>query len=318
MMLELIGFAILLLSIFLIFTNRPRHACFPPGPRSLPIIGHLHLLGPLIHHSFRDISSRYGPLIFLRLGSAPCVVASSPELAKEFLKIHDVIFSSREMDSRAIKLLTYNSSFAFAPYGPLWKFLKRLSTFELLSSRALNHFQPVRKIELQQFLQNLLTKSKISESVNVTQELLNLSNNIISQMMLSIRCSGSDSQGEDAKTLAREVTQIFGEFNVSDFIWLCRNFDFQGSRKKSEDVHTRFDALLDNIITNRELERKQSGGKVQARDLLDMMLDTLEAQNSEIEFTRDHIKALVLVRTYNLLPRATRDISLHFYKAFPK
>jgi len=51
---------------------------------------------------------------------------------------------------------------------------------------------------------------------------------------------------------------------------------------------------------------------------LDMMLDTLEAQNSEIEFTRDHIKALVLVRTYNLLPRATRDISLHFYKAFPK
>jgi hypothetical protein len=118
--------------------------------------------------------------------------------------------------------------------------------------------------------------------------------------------------------LAREVTQIFGEFNVSDFIWLCRNFDFQGSRKKSEDVHTRFDALLDNIITNRELERKQSGGKVQARDLLDMMLDTLEAQNSEIEFTRDHIKALVLVRTYNLLPRATRDISLHFYKAFPK
>ncbi|CAK7340796.1 unnamed protein product [Dovyalis caffra] len=291
-MLELIGFGILLFSIFLILTNRPNH--FPPGPRALPVIGHLHLLEPLIHHSFRDISSRYGPIIFLRLGSVPCVVASTPELAKELLKTNDLTFSSRQMDSRAITHLTYNSSFAFAPYGPFWKFLKKLSTFELLSSRALSQFHPIRKNELQHLLQHLLNKSKLGESVNVTQELLNLSNNIISRMMLGIRCSGNDSQADDAKTLAREVTQIFGEFNVSDLVWFCRNLDFQGFRKKYEDVHRRFDALLENIITNRELARKKSGGELQAEDLLDMMLDTLEDQNSGVEFTRDTIKALVL------------------------
>jgi hypothetical protein len=94
----------------------------------------------------------------------------------------------------------------------------------------------------------------------------------------------------------REVTQIFGEFNVSDFIWFCRNLDFRGYRKKFEDVHRRYDALLENIITNREIERKKSGGEYKVKDLLDMMLDALEDKSSEVELTREHIKALVLVR----------------------
>ncbi|KAJ6359840.1 hypothetical protein OIU77_003947 [Salix suchowensis] len=270
-MFELIiaGFAILLLSVF-IKNSRLGHGSLPPGPTPLPIIGHFHLLGPLIHHSFRDLSSSYGSLIYLRLGSVPCVVASTPELAKELLKTNDLTFSSR-MHSLAIDHLTYNSSLAFSPYGPYWRFIKKMSTFEFLGNRALNQFLPIRRKELREFLGVLHDKSKVCDSVNVTEELLKLSSNIISQIILSLRCSGTDNEAEGT--------------------WTFRGIE--GNLRMSIEGMMHWWRKLSR---NREIERKNksSGGEYKARDLLDMMLDAMEDKSSEVELTRENIKALVL------------------------
>lgn len=306
MILQLTPYAILLLlialllGVFIFFITKQKWLTLrlPPSPRALPIIGHLHLLGPLIHHSFHELSSRYGTLLYLKLGSVPCILASTPELAKQLLKANDLAFSSRK-NSLAADHLTYNSPFAFAPYGPYWKFINKLVTTELLGNRTLNQFLSIRTKELHEFIRYLANKAEAGERVNVTDGLLKLTSNIISQMMLSIRCSGTDSQAEEARTLVREVTNILGEFNVSDFIWFCRNLDLQGFRKRFEDVHKRYDALLEKIITDREELRKQKEitykrGDHDVKDLLDILLDALENKNLEITLTRNHIKALVL------------------------
>lgn len=276
-------------------TNLP----LPPSPWALPIVGHLHHLGPLIHHSFHDLSSRYGPLIHLRLGSVPCVVASTPELARDFLKTNELTFSSRKQ-SAAIKRLTYNVAFAFAPYGPYWKFIKKMSTFELLGARNLSHFLPIRTREIHGLVQLLMKKAAGRERVNVTEELVRLTNNVISQMMMSIRCSGTDGEADEAKNLVREVTQIFGQFNLSDFLWFCRNVDLQGIKKRYEDTHRRYDALLEKIISERERKRKgkivlAGGENGEGKDFLDMLLDVMEDKKAEVKITRDCIKALILV-----------------------
>ncbi|KAM4083175.1 hypothetical protein ACB094_08G036600 [Castanea mollissima] len=304
--LELTSYATLLFLLARLIVSITNQTWFsklhlPPSPRALPIIGHLHLLGPLIHHSFHDLSSKYGPLLYLRLGSVPCIVASTPELAKEILRAQELTFSSRK-HSIAIDLLTYNSAFAFAPYGPYWKFIKKVITTELLGNRILNQFLPIRTKELQHFIRYLANKAEASERVNVTEELLNVTNNIISQMMLSIKCSGSDNQAKETRSLVREVTKIFGEFNVSDFIWFCRNLDLQGFRKRIEDIHRRYDALLEKIILDREELRKKKetkemtcdSGDDDVKDILDLLLDAMENENSEIKLTINHIKALVL------------------------
>lgn len=140
-----------------------------------------------------------------------------------------------------------------------------------------------------------MEKANRSEIVNVTDELVRLTSNVISSMMLGIRCSETEGEAEVARTVIREVTQIFGEFDVSEIVKFCRKFDLQGIRKRSEDIKRRYDALLEKIITDREAMRRRGGGGAEAKDFLDMLLDVMESDKAEVDFTREHLKALILV-----------------------
>ena len=113
--------------------RKERKKKLPPSPKGLPIIGHLHLVSPIPHQDFYKLSLRHGPIMQLFLGSVPCVVASTAEAAKEFLKTHEINFSNRPGQNVAVKGLAYDSQdflFAFAPFGPYWKFMKKLCMSE--------------------------------------------------------------------------------------------------------------------------------------------------------------------------------------------
>ncbi|MED6122730.1 hypothetical protein PIB30_042649 [Stylosanthes scabra] len=300
----LFSLLLLLLLLQIILSSKRNKApslSYPPSPPSFPIIGHLHLLKPLLHQAFKDLSQKYGPLILLKIGSARFVVANNPSLTKEFLKLNELAYSSRNMNM-AIDMVTYHdSSFAFAQCNNYWKFIKKLSISELLGSRSLLRFLPVRTREIHEFVQSLAEKSMANESVNLTEMLMKLSNNIISQMMLSIKSSGTDDQAEEARVLAREVTKIFGEFNISDFIGFLKVLDLQGFKKRAMQIHKRYDALLEKIISDRETLRykmntmnKSSSCEEDVKSFLDILLDVSKDKDSEIELTRNHIKALIL------------------------
>nr|BAD91809.1 flavone synthase II [Gentiana triflora] len=297
--------SIFVLSILLfraIYTTKNRRLRLPPSPFGLPIIGHLHLLGPKIHHSFHNLYKRYGPIFHLRLGSNRCIVVSTPELAKEFLKTHELDFAYRK-NSSAISLLTYHVSFAFAPYGPYWKYIKKITTYQLLGNRNLTHFEPIRRLETNRVLYDLMVSSKHGKSVNLTEEMIKLTSNIISQMMLSIRCSDTESGATNVRNVIRDVTELFGEFDVSDIIWFCKNTDLQGIKKRANGIHERYDALLEKIISDRErtriVEKKNSGagggsGDGERNDFLDILMDAMEDDTSEVKLSRNHIKAIIL------------------------
>jgi typhasterol/6-deoxotyphasterol 2alpha-hydroxylase len=79
----------------------------PPGPKPWTIIGNLNLVGALPHRSILALSQKYGPLMQLQFGSFPVVMGSSGEMAKFFLKTHDVVFTDRPKTA-AGKYTTYN------------------------------------------------------------------------------------------------------------------------------------------------------------------------------------------------------------------
>lgn len=99
----------------------------PPGPRPLPVFGNLFLLSSskLWHRDFYALAQKYGPIMWLRLGSHGAVVVQSPELAMEVLKHQDFIFASRPPPSYVVGLATKNGSdVGFAPLGLHWRFMR--------------------------------------------------------------------------------------------------------------------------------------------------------------------------------------------------
>uniref|UniRef100_A0A7N0SVH6 Flavone synthase II n=1 Tax=Kalanchoe fedtschenkoi TaxID=63787 RepID=A0A7N0SVH6_KALFE len=285
---------IVIVSIIFMLWRR-KSGRLPPGPWGWPLIGHLHLLGPLIHRTFQQLSARYGPIVQLQLGSVPAVLVSCPDLARELLKTHELAFSARK-DSAAIDRLTYNSAFAFATYGPYWKFIKKISTVDLLGARSLGRFSPLRRRECHRFLKVLMSKAERASPVNLTEELLKLTNNIISQMMIGARASGTEAQAEEMRALVREVMRMFGEFNVSDFVGVLKGVDVSGAKGRVERVFRRYDGLLERIVSERERERTSRGewSEEAARNFLDILLDVMHDEHAEMKLTRNHIKALIL------------------------
>ncbi|KAM0881825.1 hypothetical protein ACQ4PT_032715 [Festuca glaucescens] len=76
-------------------TNLAAGRMLPPSPPSLPIVGHLRLLGSLPHRSLRSLAASCGPVMYLRLGRVPTVVACSAAAAEEAMKTRDLAFASR-------------------------------------------------------------------------------------------------------------------------------------------------------------------------------------------------------------------------------
>lgn len=96
-----------------------------PRPQPWPIIGNLGLLGPLAHQDFAKLAKEHGGIFHLHLGTADCIVVSSSEMAKEILKTHDNVFSSRPNITQS-KILTYNAQDgATSPYGPYVRDIKK-------------------------------------------------------------------------------------------------------------------------------------------------------------------------------------------------
>uniref|UniRef100_A0A0E0L6P3 Cytochrome P450 n=1 Tax=Oryza punctata TaxID=4537 RepID=A0A0E0L6P3_ORYPU len=264
----------------------------PPSPIALPIIGHLHLIRPPPHRAFDRILARHGPLVYLRLGpSTHCVVIGSADVARDFLKFEASI-PERPPTAVTRQLAYGKAGFAFAPYGPYWRFVKRLCMSELLGPRTVDLLRPVRAAELAGVLRSAQWAAERGEGVDMSQELVRMANNSIMRMVASAL---PGEMAEAARDCAKQVAELVGAFNAEDFVGLCRGWDLQGIGRRTNEVHARFDALLETMIAAKEEARSRSGGRRESsKDLLDMLMDAAEDETAEVKLTRDNIKAFIL------------------------
>ncbi|KAG4982580.1 hypothetical protein JHK82_027432 [Glycine max] len=289
-----------LASIFILrvilFTKSRIKSRLPPSPRALPVLGHLYLLTKLPHQAFHNISIRYGPLVYLLFGSKPCVLVSSPEMARQCLKTHETCFLNRPKRTN-LDYITYGSSdFVLAPYGPYWSFMKRLCMTELLGGRMLHQHLPIREEETKLFFKSMMKKACFGEEVNIGKELAMLANNIITRMALGRRCCDDvEGEGDQLIELVKEMTELGGKFNLGDMLWFVKRLDLQGFGKRLESVRSRYDAIMEKIMKEHEdARKKEMGGDEAVRDLLDILLDIYNDESSEIGLTRENIKAFIM------------------------
>jgi len=131
---------------FMKYATRSSSLPLPPGPKPWPIIGNMPHLGPAPHQSIAALAKIHGPLMHLKLGFVDVIVAASGSVAEQFLKVHDANFSSRPPNTGA-KYIAYNyQDLVFAPYGPRWRMLRKISSVHLFSNKVMEEFKHLRQV----------------------------------------------------------------------------------------------------------------------------------------------------------------------------
>ncbi|CAH8309561.1 unnamed protein product [Eruca vesicaria subsp. sativa] len=260
----------------------------PPSPPSLPIIGHLHIiLSLLIHKSLQKLSSKYGPLLHLRIFSFPIVLVSSASVAEEIFKAQDVNVSSRSLPTSEGSLYFGSSSFITAPHGDYWKFMKKLITTKLLGPHPLERSRGIRADEVKLFYSNLLDKAMKKERVNIGEEAMKLTNNSMCKILMGKVCveDAERVRGLVAKTdsltkkifLASILRRPLEKFGISLF------------KKELMGVSNRFDEVLERCLVEHEKKQEEKGV-----DVMDVLIEAYRDENAEFKITRNHIKALLV------------------------
>ncbi|KAL9324535.1 hypothetical protein ACSQ67_009392 [Phaseolus vulgaris] len=116
------------------------HGKHPPGPKTLPIIGHLHMLGKLPHRTLQSLAAFYGPIMSLKLGQVPTIVISSLEIAELFLKTHDITFAFRPKSISSNYISYGGKGLIFSENGPYRRIMRKSCTIQLRLHQKLRCF----------------------------------------------------------------------------------------------------------------------------------------------------------------------------------
>ncbi|KAM4069662.1 hypothetical protein ACB094_12G106300 [Castanea mollissima] len=294
----LIVLAMALLAALLILFSKKSHFQYhkrksPPGPTPWPIIGNLDLIGPLPHQSLHKLSQKYGPIMQLKFGSFPVVVASSAEVAKQFLKTHDHVFASRPQTA-AGKHTTYNYlNITWAPYGPYWRQGRKIYLSELFSSKRLESYEYIRVEERRVFMSRLCSMS--GKPIMLKDHLSCLTLSIISRIVLGKKYF-SESKDETSIVTLEEFQEILNELfllngvlNIGDWIPWIDFLDLQGHVKRMKALKKKLDRFHDHVFDEHKARREGEKDFV-PKDMVDLLLQMADDPNLDVKLTYESVK----------------------------
>ncbi|KAF8705797.1 hypothetical protein HU200_031004 [Digitaria exilis] len=274
----------------------------PPSPTQLPVIGSLHHLAgnPFVHRALADLARELDtPLMYLKLGEVPVVVATSPNAAHEIMRTHDVTFATRPWSSTMKILMADGYGLGFAPYGDHWRQLRKISVLELLSARRVQSFRHVREEEAAGLVA-AVAATPAGEPANLSELVAETIADSTVRALIGDRFGRRE---EFLKTIEEE-SKLTSGFNLADLFpssWLVSLLS--DTARRSHAMHQKSMELMEHAIKQHEEARATmaaSGKVAEEGDLVDVLLRIQREGGINVPLTNGTIKALIF-------PRVTED-----------
>jgi cytochrome P450 len=294
MFLFVFSFIILLLLTSLVKWFRNPQKNLPPSPSKLPIIGNFHQLGSHPHRSLQKLAQKHGPVFLLHLGQAPVLVVTSPDAAREIMKTHDQIFSSRTKATVTSILLYGCKDMAFTPYGEYWRQVKSIGVLNLLSNKRVQSYTTVREEETRVMVDKIREASNNNQVINMTDLFSSLTNDVVSRVALGFKISQGE-KGRRFKVLMGEFGLLLGALCIGDYVpWLWWVDRVNGLIGKVERLAKEVDEFLQVMVDDHLEKMKKGESQEDGKNFLEILLDIQREDKLGFPISTDTIKALIL------------------------
>ncbi|KAK1441210.1 hypothetical protein QVD17_07051 [Tagetes erecta] len=240
-------------------------------------------------------------ILCIRIGNTHVIAVSDPNIALEFMKDTNGIFSSRPDSMSGYLTSGGYMDTVLAPMSDHWKKMRKMLSREILSRSKHTWLCKKRNEEYENILRYIKNQSKFSHGVttspvNVRIIAQQFTTNMVRKLILGTRYFGNGSDnggpGEEEIEHADSLWTILAYLNafcVTDYFpWLRWKTDFDGHQKIIRNAIRVARKYQDPIIDER-IQQWKHGVKTEQDDLLDVFI-TLE--NSRL--TADEIKAQIL------------------------
>ncbi|GMH20699.1 hypothetical protein Nepgr_022540 [Nepenthes gracilis] len=237
----------------------------PPGPLAIPIIGDLRYVGKSsgdMEAILRSLSSKFGPIVTLPIGSRSAVFISSRSLAHKALIQNGAVFADRPEARATGKIISSNQhNISSAPYGPTWRLLRRNLTAEILHPTRVKFYSQARKWVLDILLNSLKSDSANGVAVKVVDHF-----SYAMFCLLVLMCFGdklNENEIKQIQAVQRQLLLSFNRFQILDFwprltriLLRSRWKEFMDKRRDQDEVLFRLIRARKQAKMDREKLRK--------------------------------------------------------------
>lgn len=263
----------------------------PPSPPALPIIGHLHLLGPSLAKRCKALAAGYGPIMRLQLVSTSSIIVSNAAIAREIMKDNEMSISARPEFGCSGYNIYDGCSFMFAEYGKYWRFMRKVCVSQLLSAAQIKCFGDIRREEMMKLLENLVKCSEEGQACDMGEEFARMINNITCRVVMSTRC---EDESMMIRKLVKEVEDIMTKYGVGELFGPLGKIGFSHYGRKFKSLLSQFDAMVEKKMVE-HLKGVHSFRKMERKDIMDLLLEVFRDENAEMKLSKQHIKNFLLV-----------------------